>query len=118
MGERLINHIDETFESIVGKALRSECLYTKSKIEVAFVEEPKSQANGGGKNGSKNKRSRTRIRTARKRIRNMLSASAVVRRAIMLVIVGPSQRIGSASTVAKWDITRTSVRNPPKKSKW
>ena len=63
--------------------------------------------------------SRTRVRMARrKRISKMLSASAVVRKAIMLAIVGPSQRIGSASTVAKWDIPRTSVRNPLKKSKW
>ena len=41
LGERLINHIDETFESIVGKALRSESLYFKSKAEVASAEEPK-----------------------------------------------------------------------------
>ena len=60
--------------------------------------------------------SRTRIRIAIRR-RKMLSALAMVRGAIMLVIVGPSQLIGSASTMAKWDITRTSVRNPLKKSR-
>ena len=56
LGERLINHIDETFESIVGKALRSESLYPKSKTEAASAEGPKPQASGGGKNNSQNKR--------------------------------------------------------------
>ena len=58
LGERLINHIVETFESIVGKALRSESLYPKPKAEitVASAEGPKPQASGGGKNNSQNKR--------------------------------------------------------------
>ena len=54
--ERLINHIDETFESIVGKALRSESLYPKSKTEAASAEGPKPQAGGGGKNNSQSNR--------------------------------------------------------------
>ena len=63
--------------------------------------------------------SRIRLRMARRKgISKMRSASAVVRRAIMLVIVRPSQRIGSASIVANWDITRTSVHSPLRKSKW
>ena len=37
LGERLINRIDETFESIVGKALRSESLYPKPKAEVVVA---------------------------------------------------------------------------------
>ena len=58
LGERLINHIDETFESIVGKALRSESLYPKLRtgIAVTSTEEPKPQASGGGKDNSQNKR--------------------------------------------------------------
>ena len=58
LGERLINHIDETFESIVGKALRSESLFPKSKNEVATAsaEKPKPQAGGEGKKNSQNKR--------------------------------------------------------------
>lgn len=58
LGERLIHHIDETFESIVGKALRSEGLYPKSKTDVAIAstEEPKPHAGGEGKNNSHNKR--------------------------------------------------------------
>merc|ERR1711890_122866 len=62
LGERLINHIDETFESIVGKAFRSESLYPKSKTEVAFAEEPKPQASGGGKGGSQNKRKQSQTK--------------------------------------------------------
>ena len=56
--ERFINHIDETVESIVGKALRSESLYPKPKTEVvvASAEGPKPQASGGRKNNFQNKR--------------------------------------------------------------
>ena len=58
LGERLINHIDETFDSIVGKALRSESLYPKPRIEVAIAsaEELKPQASGGGKENPQSKR--------------------------------------------------------------
>ena len=67
MGERLINHIDEMFESIVGKALRSESQYLKSKTEVASTEEPKPQASSGGKNGSQNKRKQNQTKDGQKK---------------------------------------------------
>ena len=53
----------------------------------------------------------------RRRIRKMLSALAVERRAIMLKNVEQSQQIGSASTTANWDITRINVRSPLKRSR-
>ena len=69
LGERLINHIDETFESIVGKALRSESLYPKSKVDVAIasVEESKPQASGGGKKESRNKRKQDQTKGGQKK---------------------------------------------------
>ena len=62
-----INHIDETFESIMGKALRSESLYPKPKTEAASAEEPKPQASGGGKNGSQNKRKQGQSKVGQKK---------------------------------------------------
>ena len=69
LGERLINHIDETFESIVGKALRSESLYPKPKTEVvvASAEGPKPQASCGGKNNSQNKRKQNQANDGQKK---------------------------------------------------
>ena len=67
LGERLINHIDETFESIVGKALRSESLYPKSKTEVASAEGLKPQAGGGGKNNTQNKRKQNQTKDGQKK---------------------------------------------------
>ena len=69
LGERLINHIDETFELIVGKALRSKSLYPKPKIEVVVTstERPKPQASGGGKNNSQNKRKQNQTKDGYKK---------------------------------------------------
>ena len=67
LGERIINHIDDTFESILGKALRSESFYPKSKTEVASAEEPKPQVSGGGKSSSQNKRKQNQNKDGQKK---------------------------------------------------
>ena len=51
----------------MGKALRSESLYPKSKTEVASADEPKPQASGGGKGGSQNKRKQNQAKDGQKK---------------------------------------------------
>ena len=118
MGERLINHIDETFESIVGKALRSESLYPKSKTEVASAEVLKPQAGDGGKNNSQNKRKQNQAKDGQKKKNKQdVECFSCGKKGHYARIVGPSQRIGSASTVVKWDISRISVCNLLRRSR-
>lgn len=82
LGERLINHIDETFEYVIGKELRLESLHPKPKIEadVTSTENPKSLASDGGNRSHRIKGSRTKPRMVRKRrIEKISSALATTR---------------------------------------